>query len=68
MLGLNNSHALQLSFAENMEIDLCVSLALKDHDSCGWTGACRTIIRDDEHHFNAPGVRIPMDWGISDKN
>ena len=60
MLGLNNPHALQLSFAGNTEADLCFSLALKDHDSFGWTGAYRTIIGNDERQFNAPGVRIPM--------
>lgn len=60
MLGLNNPQALQLSFAGDTEIDLCFSLALKDHDPCGWTGAYRTIIGNDERQFNAPGVRIPM--------
>jgi aminopeptidase-like protein len=60
MLGLNNPHALQLSFAGNTEVDLCFSLALKDHDPFGWTGAYRTIIGNDERQFNAPGVRIPM--------
>jgi aminopeptidase-like protein/aminoglycoside N3'-acetyltransferase len=60
MLGLNNPHALQLSFAGNTEADLCFSQALKDHDLFGWTGAYRTIIGNDERQFNAPGVRIPM--------
>lgn len=60
MLGLNNPHALQLSFAGNTEVDLCFSLALKDHDPFGWTGAYRTIIGNDERQFNGPGVRVPM--------
>ena len=60
MLGLNAPHALQFSFLGNSEVDLCFSLALKDHDPFGWTGAYRTIIGNDERQFNAPGVRIPM--------
>jgi aminopeptidase-like protein/aminoglycoside N3'-acetyltransferase len=60
MLGLDNPHALQLSFAGNTEIDLCLSLALKDHDPFGWTGAYRTVIGNDERQFNGPGVRVPM--------
>lgn len=60
MLGLKNPHALQLSFTGNTEADLCFSLALKDHDPFGWTGAYRTIIGNDERQFNAPGVRVPM--------
>jgi aminopeptidase-like protein/aminoglycoside N3'-acetyltransferase len=60
MLGLKNPHALQLSFTGNTEVDLCFSLALKDHDPFGWTGAYRTIIGNDERQFNAPGVRVPM--------
>jgi aminopeptidase-like protein/aminoglycoside N3'-acetyltransferase len=60
MLGLDNPHALQLSFAGNTEVDLCFSQALKDHDPFGWTGAYRTIIGNDERQFNGPGVRVPM--------
>jgi aminopeptidase-like protein len=60
MLGLDNPHALQLSFAGNTEIDLCLSIALKDHDPLGWTGAYRTVIGNDERQFNGPGVRVPM--------
>ncbi len=60
MLGLDNPHALQLSFSGNTEIDLCFSQALKDHDPFGWTGAYRTIIGNDERQFNGPGVRVPM--------
>jgi len=60
MLGLNNPHALQLSFSGNTEVDLCFSLTLKDQDPFAWTGAYRTIIGNDERQFNGPGVRIPM--------
>ena len=60
MLGLDNPHALQLSFAGNTEVDLCFSQAVKDHDPFGWTGAYRTIIGNDERQFNGPGVRVPM--------
>jgi aminopeptidase-like protein/aminoglycoside N3'-acetyltransferase len=60
MLGLNNPHALQLSFSGNTEADLCFSLAMKDSDPFGWTGTYRTIIGNDERQFNAPGVRVPM--------
>jgi aminopeptidase-like protein len=60
MLGLDNPHALQLSFAGNTEVDQCLTLALKKYDLTGWTGAFRTIIGNDERQFNAPGVRVPM--------
>jgi aminopeptidase-like protein/aminoglycoside N3'-acetyltransferase len=60
MLGVDNPHALQLSFTGNTEVDLCFSQALKDHDPSGWIGAYRTIIGNDERQFNAPGVRVPM--------
>lgn len=60
MLGLDNPHALQLSFSGNTEIDHCFSLALKEQDLYGWTGAYRTIIGNDERQYNSPGVRIPM--------
>lgn len=60
MLGLNNPHALQLSFAGTTEIDQCFSLALRENDPYGWTGPFRSIIGNDERQFNAPGVRVPM--------
>jgi aminopeptidase-like protein/aminoglycoside N3'-acetyltransferase len=60
MLGLDNPHALQLSFAGDSDVDLCFSKALKDHDPFGWTGAYRAIIGNDERQFNGPGVRVPM--------
>jgi aminopeptidase-like protein/aminoglycoside N3'-acetyltransferase len=60
MLGLENPHALQLSFAGNTEVDRCLSRALKESDPQGWTGPFRTIVGNDERQFNAPGVRVPM--------
>jgi aminopeptidase-like protein/aminoglycoside N3'-acetyltransferase len=60
MLGLENPHALQLSFAGNTEMDRCLSQALKEADPDGWTGAFRTVVGNDERQFNAPGVRVPM--------
>jgi aminopeptidase-like protein/aminoglycoside N3'-acetyltransferase len=60
MLGLQNPHALQLSFAGDTEIDRCLSQTLKVLDPQGWTGPFRTIVGNDERQFNAPGVRVPM--------
>jgi len=60
MLGLENPHALQLSFAGNTEMDRCLSQVLKECDPHGWTGVFRTVVGNDERQFNAPGVRVPM--------
>jgi aminopeptidase-like protein len=60
MLGLENPHALQLSFSGETDVDQCFVLAMRDHDSYSWTGAFRTVIGNDERQFNSPGVRIPM--------
>ncbi len=60
MLGLENPHALQLSFAGDTEVDRCLSHALKEYDPHGWTGPFRTVVGNDERQFNAPGVRVPM--------
>lgn len=60
ILALENPHALQLSLDGETEVDLCFSMALKEHDPYGWTGAFPTIISNDELQFNAPGVRVPM--------
>jgi aminopeptidase-like protein/aminoglycoside N3'-acetyltransferase len=60
MLGLENPHALQLSYDGATELDACFSLALAQCDPSGWTGAYRTVIGNDERQFNGPGVRIPM--------
>jgi aminopeptidase-like protein len=60
MLGLDQPHGLQLSFKADTELDLCFTLAMREHDYHGWTGPFRTLIGNDERQFNAPGVRIPM--------
>lgn len=60
MLGRDNPHALQLSFAGNSEVDQCLTLTLQEHDRKAWTGAFHSLILNDELQFNAPGVRVPM--------
>jgi aminopeptidase-like protein len=60
MLGLENAHALQLSFAGDTEMDRCLQQALEESDPHGWTGPFRTVVGNDERQFNAPGVRVPM--------
>jgi aminopeptidase-like protein len=60
MLGLDNPHALQLSFPGDSEADRCLTQALSEHDPEGWTGAFRKVVGNDERQFNAPGVRVPM--------
>ena len=60
MLGLQNPHALQLSFAGNTEVDRCLSQTLKKFDHDAWIGSFRTVVGNDERQFNAPGVRVPM--------
>lgn len=60
MLGLQNPHALQLSFAGDTEVDRCLKGVLKENDPEGWIGAFRTVVGNDERQFNAPGVRVPM--------
>jgi aminopeptidase-like protein len=60
MLGLENPHALQLSFSGDTEIDRCFSRVLGEADSSGWVGRFRTVVGNDERQFNAPGVRVPM--------
>jgi len=60
MLGLNNAHALQLSFEGNTEMDRSLSRVLSESSSDAWIGAFRTVVGNDERQFNAPGVRVPM--------
>ena len=60
MLGLDNPHALQLSFGGNTEMDRCLSRVLSDSGPEAWIGAFRTVVGNDERQFNAPGVRVPM--------
>lgn len=60
MLGMEQPHALQESFAGDTEMDQCCRLALNRHDPEAWIGKFRTIIGNDERQYNAPGVRVPM--------
>jgi aminopeptidase-like protein/aminoglycoside N3'-acetyltransferase len=60
MLGLDQPHALQLSFDGATPLDELWSRTLKERDPDGWTGAFRTVIGNDERQFNGPGVRVPM--------
>lgn len=60
MLGLENPHALQLSFAGDTEVDRVLSQVLREFAPDSWTGPFRTIVGNDERQFNAPGVRVPM--------
>jgi aminopeptidase-like protein/aminoglycoside N3'-acetyltransferase len=60
MLGLNQPHALQLSFAGDTEVDRCLVEAFHKSDPEGWVGPFRTVVGNDERQFNAPGVRVPM--------
>jgi len=60
MLGLDNPHALQLTFDGNTEMDRCLSRVLSDSSPDAWIGAFRTVVGNDERQFNAPGVRVPM--------
>jgi len=60
MLGLENPHALQLSFDGNTEMDRCLSRVHSQSDPEAWIGAFRTVVGNDERQFNGPGVRVPM--------
>ena len=60
MLGLDNPHALQLSFDGNTEMDRCLSRVLSESSPDAWIGTFRTVVGNDERQFNAPGVRVPM--------
>ncbi len=60
MLGLDNPHALQLSYTGDSRLDRCFRRVLKAADPRNWEGAFRTVVGNDERQFNAPGVRVPM--------
>jgi aminopeptidase-like protein len=60
MLGLDNPHALQLSFNGDTEVDRCLSTVLTSSSPDAWIGAFRTVVGNDERQFNAPGIRVPM--------
>ena len=60
MLGLNQPHALQLSYSGDTEFDQVCSYVLKNRDPACWIGKLRDVIGNDERQFNSPGVRVPM--------
>ena len=60
MLGLDNPHALQLSFNGETEVDRCLSAVLASSSPEAWIGSFRTVVGNDERQFNAPGIRVPM--------
>jgi aminopeptidase-like protein len=60
MLGLDNPHALQLSFGGDTGLDRLLTQILRQCDPGGWTGPFRRVVANDERQFNAPGVRVPM--------
>ncbi|HEX5436198.1 MAG TPA: DUF4910 domain-containing protein [Gemmatimonadaceae bacterium] len=60
MLGLDTSHALQLSFTGTSAIDGAFARALMARDPANWATGFRTLMGNDERQFNAPGVRVPM--------
>ena len=60
MLGNDSAHALQSSFLPESQVDRCLISALPDLDSQGYSAPYRTVVRNDERQFNAPGVRVPM--------
>ena len=60
MLGLDNPHALQLSFEGDTLMDRLAARGLCAVDPEAWTTPFRTLMGNDERQFNAPGVRVPM--------
>ncbi len=60
MLGLDQPHVLQRSYAGDTEVDECFVSALRQCDPDSWTAPFRAIVGNDERQFNAPGVRVPM--------
>jgi aminopeptidase-like protein/aminoglycoside N3'-acetyltransferase len=60
MLGLDNPHALQLSFTGDTEMDRCLSAVHTKSSPDAWIGAFRTVVGNDERQFNGPGIRVPM--------
>lgn len=60
MLGLQNPHALQMSFDGGTDIDDCLRHAVQICDSQSWSAPYRKVIGNDERQFNGPGVRVPM--------
>lgn len=64
-LGLDNPHVLQSSFVgkelkKDLQIDRCFESALRGLDEQAVVRPYRTVVKNDEVQFNAPGVRVPM--------
>ena len=64
-LGLDSPHVLQTSFVgeilkTNPQPDRCFISAIKGLDSEATVRPYRTVVKNDEVQFNAPGVRVPM--------
>ena len=64
-LGLSSPHALQHSFVgteinKDLQVDSCIETALRGIDGHCFVGPYRSIAKNDEAQFNAPGVRVPM--------
>jgi aminopeptidase-like protein len=64
-LGIDSPHALQKSFVgTNLgrvpQVDLCMSAAMKGLDPQAYIGPYRSVVKNDEAQFNAPGVRVAM--------
>lgn len=60
MLGMDQPHALQFSFAGDTPVDRAFTAGLWAADPVAWTAPFRTLMGNDERQFNAPGVRVPM--------
>jgi len=64
-LGVDSPHALQQSFAgmelgKNLQPDRCMATAIRYFDPQAFIGPYRSVVKNDEAQFNAPGVRVPM--------
>jgi aminopeptidase-like protein len=64
-LGLEYPHALQRSFVGSelgiaSQVDRCFETAARGIDINCYIDDYRTIVKNDEAQFNAPGVRVPM--------
>lgn len=64
-LGIDSAHALQKSFVGALlgrapQADLCMSAAMRGLDPQAYIGEYRSVVKNDEAQFNAPGVRVPM--------
>ncbi len=60
MLGTRHPHALQLSYFEDSEMDLCTRRVVEETDPNAWVDGFMKIVLNDERMFNAQGIRVPM--------